>query len=586
MVEKAVERRLAAILAADVVGYSKLMGEDEAGAIRAVKRLRSEIIEPKVAEHRGRLFKTMGDGFLVEFVSVVNAVACAVDIQNGISTQDDQLPDGGVVRTRIGINVGDVVVEDGDLFGDGINVAARLENAAPPGGILISGSAREQLGNRLDLTFDDLGELALKNIDRPMRVFLVRSGPGEGRASPTIASDKPSIALLPFVNLSKDPEQEALADGITENVIMGLSRFRDLSVIASNSTFAFKGKALKIQDASRQLGARYILEGSVQRFRDRVRIAAQLIDGQTGRNLWSNRYDRPLDDLFAVQDEVTEQIVGSLATTYGGRLIKAWQGRPENIGTRNFHALDYFIRAMESMNRFTKTDILTGRELVTRAIEIDPSFAKAFAKLAWTYLTEANEGWSDDPNAALEQAHKFALLAIERDDAEAWGYYALAGYFHCRKQSDSCIAQFSRALELNPNDPDILSDYGFALSYSGLSEEALEVTMRAKRLNPFPPDWYLANRGQVYYDAGRYDEAINTLESIRQIDTVNIRIYLAASHIALGHKNEAQQSIGRALALDPNVTVGKVTSPEMAPYKNDADLARFRKHLREAGLPE
>jgi adenylate cyclase len=581
-----IQRRLAAILAADVVGYSKMMGEDETGAIRAVQKLRGEIIEPKIAAHNGRLFKTMGDGFLVEFVSVVNAVQCAVDIQGALSAPDALSPDGGAIRTRIGINVGDVVVADGDLLGDGVNVAARLEGAAPPGGILISGSAREQIGNRLDLAFDDLGELSLKNINRPLRAFLVRSGGDEGRMSSVIVQDKPSIALLPFVSLSKDPEQEALADGITENVIMGLSRFRDLSVIASNSSFALKGRAIKIQDASRELGARYILQGNVQKARDRVRITAQLVDGHTGRNLWSDRYDRSMDDLFAVQDEVTEQIVGSLATAYGGRLIRAWHDRPEHTGTRNHQALDHFIRGMDALNKFTNADNSVARDLFTRAGELDPRFGKAFAKLAWTFLTEANEGWSADPNTSLEQAHKAALLAIERDDAEAWGHYALAGYFLYRRQFDKSIAQFRRALDLNPNDPDVLTDFGYALSYAGESKEALETCLKGRRLNPFYPEWYIPPLGQIYYDAGRYPEAVETLESLRNIDTVYSRMYLVASHMALGNGDEARRSISRAIEIDPNATISKVTSPEMAPYRNESDLQKFKEHLRQAGLPE
>jgi adenylate cyclase len=580
MVEERTQRRLVAILAADVVGYSRLMGKDEAGTLKALMVIRAEVIDPKIAEHSGRVFKSTGDGVLSEFPSVVNAVACAAEIQSVLVAQNSTL------SVRIGINVGDVIVEQGDLFGDAVNIAARLESLAPASGILISGSARDQLSNRLDLQFDDIGEQTLKNIERPVRAYLVRAGSGDQRSVSAIASDKPSIALLPFVNLSKDPEQDSLADGITENVIMGLSRFRDLFVIASSSTFAFKGKAVKVQEASRELGARYILEGSVQRSKDRVRITAQLVDGRTGRHLWAERYDRSIDDLFAVQDEVTEQIIGSLATAYGGRLIKAWHDRPERTGTRDSQALDYFIRGMDSLNRTTKDDNLQAREFFKRAGELDPRFGKAFAKRAWTFLNEATEGWSEDPDASLEHALEFAQLAIERDDAEAWGHYALAGYSLYRKDFDRCIAEFRRALDLNPNDPDVLTDFGYALSYAGRSSEALEASLKGKRLNPFHPEWYVPLLGQVYYDAGRYEEAISTLESVRQIDTVYLRMYLAASHIALGHYADAQKSVQRAMEIDRDASIRKVTSAEMAPYKNLADLERFREHLRKAGLPE
>ena len=541
MSRSAVERRLAAILAADVVGYSRLMGQDEVGTLVALKAVRAEIIDPKIAEHKGRVFKSMGDGLLAEFPSVVDAVACAVEIQSCPVSPECRAHHPH--RNKCGR----CHRRTGDLFGDGVNIAARLEGLAPVSGILISGSARDHLGNALNFQFDDIGEQTLKNIERPVRAYLVRIGAEKGGSVRGAAPEKPSIALLPFTNRSRDPEQEVLADGIVENVIMGLSRFRDLYVIASSSTFAFKGKAVKIQDASRELGARYILEGSVQRSKDRVRITAQLVDGQTGRHLWAERYERPIDDLFAVQDEVTEQIIGSLATAYGGRLIKAWHERPERTGTRNFQALDYFIRGMNSLNRFTKHDNLEARELFRRAGELDPKFGKAFAKLAWTDLTEAGEGWSEDSDASLEQAREFGQLAIERDDAEGWGYYALAGYHMSRKQFDQCIAEYRRALELSPNDPDVLSDFGYALSYAGRSSEALEVSLKGRRLNPFHPDWYSACLGHVYYCAERYEEAIAALEFVRQFDTPSLRLHLAASHIALGHSNEALKSVQRAI---------------------------------------
>ena len=588
----------AAILAADVVDYSRLAGADEDRTLARLRALRSDLIDPTIAVHSGRVVKRTGDGAIVEFRSVVNAVRCAIEIQSAMIERNAGVPDDRRIELRIGIHLGDVVEEsDGDLMGDGVNIAARLEGVAAPGAICLSDDAYRQVKAKLNLSVSDLGDTKLKNIADPMRVYsltvdgslgtksVADAEPSSELDKPSVA-DKPSIALLPFVNLSKDPEQDSLADGITENVIMGLSRFRDLSVIASNSSFAFKGKAVKVQDASKELGARYILEGNVQRSKDRVRITAQLIDGHTGRHLWAERYDRPLDDVFAVQDEVTERIIGSLATTWGGRLLKAWHERPERTGTRNSQAVDYIVRGMEAMEGFTHSDILRSRELFTRAGEIDPHFGKAFAKLAWTHLTEANEGWSDNPDASLENGLKYAKLAIERDDAEAWGYYALAGYYLYRRQLDRSIAAFERALELNPNDPDVLVDFGYALSYAGEPARGLEISLKGLRLNPYHPDWYLANLGQVYYDAGRYEEAIATLERVPDIDTVYIRMYLAASHIALDRQADAHKSIQRAIELDPDASIKKVTSPVMAPYKNAADLEKFREHLRKAGLPE
>ena len=283
---------------------------------------------------------------------------------------------------------------------------------------------------------------------------------------------------------------------------------------------------------------------------------------------------------------MTERIIGSLATTYGGRLIKAWHERPEHTGTRNFQALDYLVRAIESFDGFTKHDIQKARESCNRAVELDPKFGKAFAKLAWADLVEAALGWSDDPDASLEKGRKFAQLAIERDDADAWGHYALGAYYMYRRQFDQCIAEYKHGLDLSPNDADLLLDFAYALSCAGRSSEALEAALKGKRLNPFPPEWYLTNLGQGYYDAGQYEDAIATLESARQIDTLYMRTYLAASHIALGHSDEAQKSIQRAIELDPDASIRTMTSPVRTPYKNPADLEGLREHLRKAGLPE
>lgn len=577
------ERRLAAILAADVVGYSRLMEQDEAGTMQTLKSRRKELLEPLAAKHRGRIFKVAGDGVFVEFASAVNAVQCAVDLQQAMAAANGSQPDDRHILLRIGINLGDVMVEGSDLYGDGVNIAARLEALAEPGGILVSGTAYDHVGTKVKVGFDDVGAQTLKNIANPVRAYRIANVEA---IAPKPAADKPSVALLPFVNMSDDRQQDYLADGITENIITGLSRFRDLFVIASNSTFAYKGKATKIQDASRELGVRYILEGSVQRSKERVRITAQLIDGKTGRHLWAERYDRGIDDIFAVQDDVTERIIGSLATAYGGRLLKVWQERPEAAGTRNFQALDYFVRGMEFLNRFTKEDNLRARELFDKAGDLDPKFGKAFAKLAWTHLIEANEGWSENPEASLANGLKYANLAIERDDAEAWGHYALAGHNLFCGQYERAIAEFQRALELNPNDADVLLDFGYCLSYAGRTTEGLETAQKAMRLNPHYPEWYVVQLGQIYYDARRYDEAIAALESLRTIDTTARRLYLAASHAALGHTGEAQKATERILQMDPRATVTRQSSLEMAPYKNSSDLEHFRENLRRAGLPE
>jgi TolB-like protein len=451
-----------------------------------------------------------------------------------------------------------------------------------------NGSALRQFEECRKLLLSELGvEPSHETLELRNRILSHAAAPP---ASPDVeaksASDKPSIALLPFTSRSKDPDQESLADGIVESIIMGLARFRDIYVISSSSTFAFKGRAVKIQDASRELGARYILEGSVQRSNGRLRITAQLVDGHTGRQLWAERYERATDDLFAVQDEVTGQIIGSLATSYGGRLLKAWHERPERTGTRSFQALDYFIRGVQSVDRFTKHDNLQGREFCKRAVELDPNFGKALAKLAWTYLIEAALGWSDDPDASLKRGQEFAQLAIERDDAEAWGYYALGAYYTYSKQFDQGIAAYQHGRDLCPNDADLLVDFAAALSYAGRSSEALEAALKGQRLNPFHPEWYSTILGQIYFDAGRYEEAIETLKSIRRLDTLYIRLYLMASHAALGQLSEAKESVRRAIELWPEASIQTAAGTEITPYKYPADLERFCEHLRKAGLPE
>ncbi|ESY65258.1 hypothetical protein X742_23270 [Mesorhizobium sp. LNHC232B00] len=587
MPEGRVQRRLAAILAADVAGYTRLIGKDEVGTLDALKEIRDGLVDPKIAEHKGRIFKTTGDGVLAEFPSVVNAVACAVDIQRAMLGRNADLSEDRKIQFRIGINLGDVIVEVDDLFGDGVNVAARLEGIAPVGGVIVSGTVRDHLGNRLDLQFDDNGEQILKNIERPVRAYAVRlDGPGATPTSPTSLSDKPSIALLPFVNMSDDRQQDYFADGITENVITGLSRFRDLFVIASNSTFAYKGKATKIQDASRELGARYILEGSVQRSKDRVRVTAQLIDGKTGRHLWAERYDRGIDDIFAVQDDVTERIIGSLATAHGGRLLKAWQERPELAGARNFQALDYFVRGMEAIDRNTKEGNQHARELFLKAGELDPKFGKAFAKVAWTHMMDVIDGFSENPESSLADALRYANLAIERDDADAWGHYALAGHYLFCGQYEPAIAAFHRAFDLNPNDADILMDYGYCLSCAGRTTEGLDAAQKALRLNPRYPEWYVQQLGQIYFDCRQYHEAVTALHSLMTIDTVYRWLYLAASHAALGNMTEAKMAVERIKQIDPSATIVSRTGHQRTPYKNPGDLEHLRENLRKAGLRE
>jgi adenylate cyclase len=588
MAEERVQRRLAAILAADVVGYSRLMELDEAGTLAALKARRKKILQPLVAKHQGRIVKLMGDGVLVEFASAVDAVECAVELQKEMTAAASGEPEERRIVLRVGVNLGDVIVEGSDLYGDGVNIAARLQALAGPGETWIAGNIHDQIEKKLALSFEDLGPKQMKNIARPVRVFRVQPGTPAplplGPLSPP--PSKPSIAVLPFANLSGDATQDYIVDGITENIITDLSRFRDLFVIASNSSFAYKGKAVKIQDVCHELGVVYVLEGSVQRSGDRMRIAAQLIEGATGRHLWAERYDRQGEDIFTLQDEVTQTIVGTLATAYGGRLGKAWQKRAGE-GGRNLEALDYFQRGMVFLNRFTEEDNKRARDAFGKAFELEANFGKPIAKLAWSHMIDAIFGWSENADKSWESARKFATMAVERDDDEAWGHYAMAGYYLAKLgQHDRAIAEYQKALALNPNDADVITDYGLCLSYAGRAEEAIEWALKAMRLNPHSPDWYVMQLGSIYYDARRYEDAIATLERLRDVETIFTDLYLAASHAKLGHDSEAQKAIESALKIEPEATIEKWTTAEKVPYKDPGYRENFREGLRRAGLPE
>lgn len=423
---------------------------------------------------------------------------------------------------------------------------------------------------------------------RPVAASAV-AGPREP-ATPTTSEaptpPKPSIALLPFVNMSSDPAQDYISDGITENIITGLSRFRDLSVIASNSTFAYKGKAVKIQDVAQELGVRFVLEGSVQKSSDRIKIATQLIDGATGRHLWAESFDRGVEDIFAVLDEVTEMIVARLATAYGGRLGKAWRGRVERSSPQNFQAYDYFQRGMDVFNLFTRGCTENARNCFQKAVELDPAYGRPYAKIAWTHMCDVLLGWSEDTDYSLSEALKFATLAIVRDDDEAWGHWAMAGYHQLCGQHDRAIAEYEKALELNPNDADVLNDFSQCLSYAGRAGEGIEMARKAMRLNPHYPEYWVWQFGQIYFDDRQYDEAIATLESLRLLDNIGVQLYLAASHAALGHDVQAGAAVARVIGYEPYATIQWCASAHMAPYKDGKDLEHLRENLRKTGLPE
>ncbi|MGA7532957.1 MAG: adenylate/guanylate cyclase domain-containing protein, partial [Pseudolabrys sp.] len=537
----------------------------------------------------GRVVNAPGDALLAEFPSAVEAVQAAIEIQQSVEGHNIELEPARRMQFRIGVNLGDVIAEaDGTIYGDGVNIAARMEALAEGGGVCISSIVYDAVEGKLSYGFDFLGEHQVKNISKPVRVYRVCSEPkpiSQRSASGPTLPDKPSIAVLPFVNMSGDHAHDYLSDGITENIITGLSRFRDLSVIASYSAFSYKGKALRIQDVASELGVRFVLQGSVQKSSTRVTITARLIDGLTGAHLWAERFDRGVEDIATVLDELTDVIVAELATTYGGRLGKAWRGRVERTSPQNFQAYDYFQQGVDAFNLFTKGCTATAIQWFEKAIDRDPSYGKPYAKIAWAHLVDVWLGWSENTSFSMAEALKFATAAIQHDDDEAWGYWAMAGYHMFGGHHDRAISAYQRALELNPNDADVLNDFGQCLSFAGRAKEGVEVVHKAMRLNPHYPDYWIMQLGPIYFDARRYEDAISTLEKLHSKE-IGIQLYLAASHAALGHTDQARATMASVIRLDPLATLEWLAPTFLAPYKNAPDRDHLRENLVKAGLPE
>src|SRR5262245_19984552 len=477
MEDQHTKRKLAAILAADVAGYSRLMSHDEEGTLRRLNEHVSELVEPRIAVHQGRIVKRTGDGLLVDFASAVEAVRCALAIQSGMADRNRAVPESNRIEFRIGINLGDVIIEGEDIYGDGVNVAARLESIAEPGAIFVSRVVRDSVRDKLEVVLEDLGERPVKNIARPVRVF--RVGRVEGaRPEPMLlpVPDKPSIAVLPFANMSADAEQEFFSDGMTEDLITDLSKVSGLLVIARNSSFAYKGKAIKVQEIGRDLGVRFVLEGSIRKAGNRARITAQLVDAGSGGHLWAERFDRELTDIFATQDEVVRKIVGALA-------IKLTRGEEERLrrrGTNKIEAYEFWLRARELLGRGTRDSTAQARAMHRRAIEIDPNFAAPYAGLAFVAISDYVNAWAVDPERSLEEAESWARKAIELNDQEPVGHSALGSALIWRRQHDAALAAHRRSIALDPNYAQGYIGLGGALLYSGRAAEALEPFATAK----------------------------------------------------------------------------------------------------------
>ncbi|WP_192363677.1 adenylate/guanylate cyclase domain-containing protein [Mesorhizobium mediterraneum] len=584
-------RKLAAILAADVVGYSRLAGADEDRTLARLRALRSDLIDPTIAVHNGRVIKRTGDGALVEFRSVVDAVRCAIEVQNGMVERNAGVPQDRRIEFRIGIHLGDVVEEsDGDLMGDGVNIASRLEGVAAPGAICLSEDAYRQVKARLDLSVSDLGNTQLKNIAEPIRVYSLRVGTTEAKATATSqpVTSRPttelppklSIAVLPFANMSGDAEQEYFADGISEDIITSLSKLPQLFVIARNSSFTFKGKNVHVQEVGRNLGVRYVLEGSVRKSGNRVRITAQLIDAASGGHLWAERFDRDLTDIFAVQDDVTQQIVGALAInlTEGDRQRLA----PKHTG--NIEAYDYFLRGRELWHRLTKETNVAARDLLQGAIKLDPNFASAHAFLALTHVLDYLNGWSPSPPNSREQAEELATRAVALDDRDPRAHWALSIVELYSRRHDVAISEAQRAIVLNPNFAEGHVSLGEALYYSARADEALKYFDRAKVLNPYFPDVLLHFQALASFQLGRYEQAVGLLKErlTRNPVTDVSRALLAASYGHLGRFDEARAAWQEVLRVNPDYSLEY--RRKVLPYKNPDDFELVVDGLRKAGL--
>lgn len=581
------ERRLAAVLAADMVGFSRLMEVDEAGTLARLKTHRVELIDPAISKNRGIIIKTTGDGMLAEFHSVVDAVLCAAEVQRRMARRNADVPPPRWIQFRIGINLGDVIVDQNDIFGDGVNVAARLEALAEPGGICVSGAVRDQVGDRLDgVQFDDLGEQNVKNIARPIRVFRIRLAEGPAslpdamRAAATspIASKKPSIAVLPFANMSGDPEQEFFADGLTEDIITELSRFHDLLVISRNSTFVYKGKAVKVQDIGREFGVDYVIEGSVRKAGGRVRVTVQLIDAETDRHIWAERYDRELQDIFAIQDEMTRAIVATLP----GRVEAAAQDRTKRKPTENMRAYECVLAAKLLHHRSTREDNTQAQILLNRALAMDPNYAHAHAWKAcvlgqcWIY------GWCDDRDATFEQVASELEIALALDDNDADVHRILAALNLTRHDFEKATYHQERALALNPNYDLIVVQQGELLTWLGLPEEGIDWIRKAMRLNPHHPERFWSHLGRAYYCAEKYADAVEAFSRITRPDYTH-HAFLAATFAQMGNAVAAGAHAGEVLKREPGFSVAAYLAT--LHYKREIDRQRHEAGLLRAGLP-
>jgi adenylate cyclase len=628
MTKGGVKRKLTAILSADVKGYSRLMSQDEEATVKTLKQHR-ETISGLILDHRGRVVDAPGDNILAEFGSVVDAVRCAVEIQKALKTKNAGLPEDRQMNFRIGVNLGDVIEEEDRIYGDGVNIAARLEGLAEGGGICISGTAFDQVKNRLSVGYQYVGKQTVKNIPDPVRAYKVLMEPeaagkviGEEGPRPrkwgwkTVAAgvlalvilaggfvwnfylrapriepasvdkmafplpDKPSIAVLPFTNMSDDPKQEFFSDGITEEIITALSKVPHLFVIARNSTFVYKGKPVNVQRVSEELGVRYVMEGSVRKAEDRVRITAQLIDALTGHHLWAERYDRGLKDIFALQDEITMKII----TAMGVKLTAGEQARLSAKGTDNLDAYLKYLNGREHLFRFNKDDNLLARQRAEETMALDPEYSNAYALLGKTHILDVWFKWSKSPKESLVRAFELAKKALSLDESNIGAHRVLSHIYLLKRQHDKAIAESERAVSIAPNAADEIFNLGLILRFSGRAKEAISMYEKAIRLNPMPPANYLYQLGLCYTFIGEYEKAIAICKKALHQNPNDLvgRITLAIAYSSLGREEEARAEAAEVLRIHPKFSVEYAS--KTWPYKNQADRDLVMNALRKAGL--
>ena len=583
--EGKVSRRLAAIFAADVAAYSRHMEQDEAGTIQSLTAHR-EVMDRLIAEHGGRIANTAGDSVLAEFPSAVDAVRCAIQVQEALAAANLDNPEERQLQFRIGLHVGDVMRRDGDLLGDGVNIASRLESIAEPGGICLSEVTYGHVRKNLPLTYSDLGPQRVKNMEEPIRAYALKASlfarVGVEPTKPPPLPERPSIAVLPFTNMSGDPEQEYFADGMAEDIITGLARLKWLFVIARNSTFTYKGKAVNVRQVARDLGVRYVLEGSVRASGRRIRITGQLIDAETGKHIWAEKYDRQLDDIFAVQDEITESVVAAIEPhIYAEEGFRAQSKPPESLD-----AWGYVIRALSLVFRVSRSGNAEAQRLAREAILLDPSYARAYAVLAWAVMWQGHCFWSEDAQASYSEALQYAEKSISLDTSEPWGRTTLCHILSARGQHEQALHEAGVALRLNPNFALAHTIYGWALLRSGRFEEAVAETGKALRISPNDDfaGFYSAIHGLTLLGAQRFEEALPHIR--RSVSSMpeffgNWRT-LASCCGHLGLMDEARAAVARAETIRPGITLAMARKHLWGYAHRDI----FVEGLRKAGVPE